>query len=167
MGRLLTLGHVQRPHGVRGLLRVRLDLEDSTWLRPGMKLLVGTTPRELSRFSAAPGGAPFYLIGCVGIDDRNQAEALKGQEISIDRSLLPELGEEDGFYIEDLVGMQASDAAGVDLGVVHEVYVLAGRMIARVDLGLIPLDGPVVDRVDFDAGTVVFDLPEGLFEAQQ
>ena len=100
MGRLLTLGHVQRPHGVRGLLRVRLDLEDSTWLRPGMELLVGTTPRELSRFSAAPGGAPFYLIGCVGVDDRNQAEALKGEEISIDRSLLPELGDDDGFYIE-------------------------------------------------------------------
>ena len=59
MGRLLTLGHVQRPHGVRGLLRVRLDLEDSTWLRPGMELLVGTTPRELSRVSAAPGRAPF------------------------------------------------------------------------------------------------------------
>ena len=40
-------------------------------------------------------------------------------------------------------------------------------MIARVDLGLIPLDGPVVDEVDFDQGTVVFDLPAGLFEAQQ
>ena len=167
MGRLLTLGHVQRPHGVRGLLRVRLDLEDSTWLRPGMELLVGTTPRELSRFSAAPGGAPFYLIGCIGIDDRNQADALKGQEISIDRDLLPELGEDDGLYIEDLVGLQASDTTGADLGQVHEVYVLAGRMIARVDSGLIPLGGPVIDQVDFDRGLVVFVLPEGLFEAQQ
>ena len=167
MGRLLTLGHVQRPHGVRGLLRARLDLEDSTWLEPGMELLVGTTPRELSRFSAAPGGAPFYLIGCVGVDDRNQAEALKGLEIAIDRDLLPELGEDDGFYIEDLVGLQAMTTRGADLGLVHEVYVLAGRMMGRVDSGLIPLDGPVIDRVDFDGGSVVFDLPEGLFEAQK
>ena len=167
MSRWVTLGRVQRPHGVRGLLRARLDIEDSTWLEPGMELLVGTTPRELSRFSAAPGGPPFYLIGCVGVDDRQQAEALKGQDISIDRSQLPELGEDDGFYIEDLVGLNASDTRGTDLGSVHEVYVLAGRMIARVDWGLIPLDGPVIDHVDFDSGTVVFDLPEGLFEAQR
>lgn len=167
MGRLLTLGFVQRPHGVRGLLRVRLNLEDSTWLKPGVELLVGTTLRELSRFGTAPGGAPFYLIGLVGVDDRAQAEAIKGEAIAADRELLPELSEDQGFYIEDLVGMTASDAQGTDLGSVHEVFVLAGRMMARLDAGLIPLDGPVIDGVDFDAGTVVFDLPEGLFEAQR
>ena len=167
MGRLLTLGFVQRPHGVRGLLRARLNLEDSTWLKPGVELLVGTTLRELSRFGTAPGGAPFYLIGLVGVNDRTQAEAIKGEAIAADRELFPELSEDEGFYIEDLVGMTASDAQGTDLGPVHEVFVLAGRMMARLDAGLIPLDGPVIDGVDFDAGAVVFDLPEGLFEAQQ
>lgn len=167
MGRLLTLGFVQRPHGVRGLLRARLELEDPTWLKPGVELLVGSTLRELSRFGPAPGGAPFYLMGLVGVDDRSQAEALKGETLSIDRDVLPELGEDDGFYIEDLVGCTASDLNGDDLGLVHEVFVLAGRMMARLDSGLIPLDGPVIEAVDFEASTVVFDLPEGLFEAQQ
>ena len=76
MGRTLTLGFVQRPHGVRGLVRVRLDLEDTSWLVPGVELLVGSTPRELSRFGAAPGGPPSYLIGLLGVGDRSAAEAL-------------------------------------------------------------------------------------------
>ena len=167
MGRLLTLGHVLRPHGVRGLLRVRLDLEDVSWLVPGTELLVGSTRRELRRFGPAPGGAPNYLVGFEGLLGRHEVEDLKGQEIAIDRDQLPELDDDDGFYIEDLVGLEASTVTGDQLGLVHEVFTLAGRMLARVDAGLIPLDGPVVDRVDFDAGQVVFDLPEALFEAQR
>jgi 16S rRNA processing protein RimM len=167
MGRLLTLGHVQRAHGVRGLLRVRLDLEDTSWLLPGTELLVGSIRRELRSFGPAPGGAPNYLIGFEGLLARHDAEALKGQEIAIDRQQLPELAEDEGFYVQDLVGLQASTVDGEALGKVHEVYSLAGRLLARVDAGLIPLDGPTIDGVDFESGQVVFDLPEGLFEAQK
>ena len=39
--------------------------------------------------------------------------------------------------------------------------------MARLDDGLVPLDGPVIAHVDFEAGVVTFDLPEGLFEAQR
>ena len=167
MGRTLTLGFVQRPHGVRGLVRVRLDLEDTSWLVPGVELLVGSTPRELSRFGPAPGGPPSYLIGLLGVGDRSAAEALKGESIAVARGALPDLDDDDGYYVTDLVGLSAEQSDGRRLGTVHDVFTLAGRLMARLDDGLVPLDGPVIAHVDFEAGVVTFDLPEGLFEAQR
>ena len=164
MSRMLPLGRVLRAHGLRGLLRARLEVEDSSWLKPGLKLLVGTKDRELCRFGPAPGGAPNYLIAFTGVDSRESAEELNGLEISIERDQLPEL--EDEVYIGDLVGLQAFTSDGAELGEVLEVFTLAGRSMLRLHCGLIPLDGPVIESVDFDKGEVTFELPEGLFEAQ-
>ena len=167
MTRLLTLGWVVRAHGVRGLIRARLDIEDMSWLQPGLELLVGDTPRELLRFGPAPGGAPHYLVGLHGVDGRDAAAALKGQTVQVARAALPELGDDEGFYAGDLIGFEAETLGGDALGEILDVFTLADRLMARVAHGLIPLDGPVLDAVDFEAQRVVFDLPEGLFEAQE
>ena len=99
--------------------------------------------------------------------DRSAAEALKGEAIAVARGALPDLDDDEGYYVTDLVGLSAEQSDGRSLGTVHDVFTLAGRLIARLDDGLVPLDGPVIAHVDFEAGVVTFDLPEGLFEAQR
>ena len=55
------------------------------------------------------------------MDDRNEALALKGTGFYVDKSVLPELEEEE-FYHTDLIGLEAQDEAGNFLGEVIGVY---------------------------------------------
>ena len=55
-----------------------------------------------------------------GIDDRNQAEALKGTELFGLSSLLPE-PEPGQFYYRDLIGIDVVDVSGVSIGIVASV----------------------------------------------
>ena len=55
------------------------------------------------------------VIAFEGIADRNQAEALKGSELFVERAALPEAGE-DEFYHADLIGLEVRDSEGRVLG---------------------------------------------------
>ena len=74
--------------------------------------------------------------------DRSAAEALKGEAIAVARAALPDLDDDEGYYVTDLVGLSAEQSDGRSLGMVHDVFTLAGRLMARLDDGLVPLDGP-------------------------
>ncbi len=86
----------------------------------------------------------------VGIDDRDTAYALRGQEISVARSDLPP-PEENEFYWSDLIGLTAVNREGVELGKVdslmetgaHDVLVVKGTREH-----LIPFVAHFVGKVD-------------------
>jgi 16S rRNA processing protein RimM len=166
MTRSLSIGWLVRPHGVRGALRARIELEDISVLRAGTKLLVGQTYRELLSLGPAPGGAPFYLVRFAGIDGRDTADALKGSTLSIDRSELPPL-DEDNPMLEDLVGLAALDGEGRVIGTIERVSLVAGQPMAHLGEAMIPLNAPFITAIDFQTGAVTFDLPPGLLELQQ
>lgn len=56
-----------------------------------------------------------------GYDDRDQAAALLGAEISVARSELPASGD-NGYYWADLVGLKVVNSDGVELGVVDHLF---------------------------------------------
>jgi len=55
------------------------------------------------------------------IKTREDAEALKGQRLYVARAALPE-PDEDEFYLDDLVGLNAFDETGASLGTVKAVF---------------------------------------------
>lgn len=61
------------------------------------------------------------VIAFEGVGDRNQAEALKGAELFVDRAALPE-ADEDEFYHADLMGLEVRDAHGRVLGKVIALH---------------------------------------------
>lgn len=65
------------------------------------------------------------VVHCSGIDDRNQAEALKGTKLYVKRSQMPQSSEEDGFYHSDLIGLKVLDQ--------NEAYL--GDVLAIVNFG--------------------------------
>ena len=101
-----------------------------------------------------------------GILTREQAEALKGISLYVDRSRLPKLPD-DEFYHSDLIGLEARDTGGQLLGRVIAVHNHgAGDLLeiggpARKAV-LLPFTVAVVPMVDLAAGRLVVDLPEGL-----
>src|SRR5258707_76643 len=84
----LLLGEVLRPHGVRGELRLRILTDYPERINDLEQVFVSRDP-------AKPGAQPYTvehmrmnveygLLKLKGIDDRNQADRLRGQFIMID-----------------------------------------------------------------------------------
>lgn len=97
---------------------------------------------------------------------KEEAEALKGVSLYVDRARLPKLPE-DEYYYSDLIGLEARDPGGVVLGQVTAVHNHgAGDLLEIGGPGrkvvLVPFTLAVVPTVDLASGRVVVDLPEGL-----
>ncbi len=90
--------------------------------------------------------------------DRNQAEALAGTDLYVERKALPAPAEGE-FYLADLVGKPVT-AAGTVLGIVAGVQNYGAGDLLELESGeLIP-----VAFVTVNDGTVTADLPEGFLD---
>ena len=99
-----------------------------------------------------------------GVSTREAAVALRGVEIFARRDQLPPPNE-DEFYYDDMVGLEAVDSAGGSMGrVVSLMNHGAGDVLEIAPVGggetlLLPFTKGVVPRIDFDAGRIVIESP--------
>jgi len=172
------MGRVGAPFGVQGWVRVQtysadpdtlLDYEH-WWVRPAsVHGQEGRAWREVAVLEAqAHGGGLIARVE--GIADRDQAARARGTEIGLLRDALPP-AEDDEFYWEDLIGIDAVDPAGGSIGVVsglmeagaHDVLVI--DTAARTASGkpvqvLVPFVERHVGEVDLKQKRVVVDWEE-------
>jgi len=117
--RLILVAQVGGAFGVRGEVRITAYTADPKAL---------LRYRDLMRQDGSPGltllsgrAAKAGLVARVKeIETPEQADALRGLNLYIDRDLLPP-PDEDEFYLADLVGIEARDTAGVVIGKVISV----------------------------------------------
>jgi 16S rRNA processing protein RimM len=162
--RLILMGVFGAPQGVRGEIRVKsLTGEPSAIGAYGPLTNKGRT-RMFAFESLRPLKDDLLVARVTGILSREAAEAFKGVEIFARRDQLP-APDEDEFYYEDLVGLEAVDAAGGPIGrVVSLMNHGAGDVleIAPADGGetlLLPFTKSVAPRIDFAAGRIVIEPP--------
>lgn len=115
------IGHVLRPHGVRGAVRARPTGPTLVGLEPGAEVEVDAAegPRRLVLEERA-GAPPGLILRFAGVGSREAAAALAGREIRAPADRLPELADPDTLYVRDLVGF-AVEAGGRPLGEVRDV----------------------------------------------
>ena len=110
------------------------------------------------------------MVRFKGVDDRNAAEALTGTELFVDRSALPDDGEEDEFYHADLSALPSGTRPDAVLGKVTAVQNFGGGDILEITHGgrkgvLIPFTQAAVPEVDVADGFVRIDtVAAGLVE---
>ena len=107
--RPVTLAVIIGAHGVTGEVRLKLFTEDLN-LYPELK--AGGRELTLKSLRPGPNGA---VARFAEIADRNAAEALRGTELTVPRSLLPPL-EEGEYYHADLIGLPCISTTGEALG---------------------------------------------------
>ena len=164
----ICLGQITGAHGIRGEIRIRAHTEvpeDITAYGP-LESEAGDRRFALSGVRPTKGG---IIARVDGVGDRNQAEALKGALLYVDRDKLPEQG--DGtWYHADLIGLVALDGRGAALGEIVAVpnYGAGDLLEIRPSDGgatvLVPFTEEVVPDVDLASGWLLVVPPEGLFE---
>jgi 16S rRNA processing protein RimM len=131
----VTMGRVSGVYGVRGWLRVRSDCEPAERLLEytpwQLKSTAGWQCHVLEKGRVHGHGLVAKLVD---IDDRDQAKALVGRDIAVDRSQLPALAA-DEYYWNDLIGLGVVTRDGEQLGQVsglmqtgtNDVLVVSGE----------------------------------------
>lgn len=172
----IQLGVIGRAHGVRGLVKITsytADPADLTAYGP----LSDAEGRLLTLRWKADGVAEItrHIDGAaIKVSDRTQAEKLTNTKLFINRSALPPADEEE-FYLTDLIGLAAVDAAGRQLGTVSIVHdygagaslEITGQAGASV---LVPFTAACVPTVDITAGRLIVVAPDEIVvppEAEQ
>jgi 16S rRNA processing protein RimM len=157
------MGRIAAPFGVKGWVKVQPYSEDPGTLMDFGSWRVGRGETQAHFVVEAVQDHGAALVAkLAGIDDRDAAYALRGQEISVARSALP-APEENEYYWSDLIGLTAVNREGVELGKVdslmetgaHDVLVVKGRREH-----LIPFVAAFVGGVDLQGGTIEVDWGE-------
>jgi 16S rRNA processing protein RimM len=106
-----------------------------------------------------------YGARITGVATREEAEALRGTSLFIDRARLPSLPD-DEFYHADLIGLEAFDTGGERLGKVMAIHNHGAGDIIEISSTrhksalLLPFTKLIVPNVDLAAGRLIVDLPE-------
>nr|WP_246513527.1 ribosome maturation factor RimM [Azospirillum picis] len=162
-GSRVCVGQFAGSHGVRGLVKLR-----SFTAEPADVATYGPLFDEAGarRFGVTLQGMvkDNFLARVDGVATREQAQALAGVRLYVDRAALPETEDEDEFYHADLIGLRAELADGTLYGTVKAVFDFgAGDMLEiRVGSGaleMLPFSKACVPVVDVPNGRVVVDLP--------
>ncbi|WP_138381002.1 ribosome maturation factor RimM [Luteithermobacter gelatinilyticus] len=167
----VCLGVIVGAQGVRGAVRLKPFTEDFSAIADygPLTLFSPEYPEgRVFRIELLHNIKAGVAARLEGITDRDQALALKGQKLYVRREALPEPEENDVFYYEDLVGLEARDETDAGFGVVRAVFNFGAGDILEVALDparndgetgvrLYPFATEFVPRVDLEAGYVVID----------
>lgn len=169
---LVPVGVVARPHGVRGELRIHRLNPDSTLLYELGQVLVratdGVWAADIVSARQGPKGAVLMVLS--DVEGREGAEALKGAELCVPRSALPETDDGEWYFV-DLIGLSAQTEAGDALGRVVDVieYPTINCLVVLDTTGAavvreVPMADPYLIAVDVAGGTVTLspieEIPE-------
>jgi 16S rRNA processing protein RimM len=137
----LTVGTVGRPHGLDGSFHLA-GHGGSVALDAGRDVQVGERP---ARIVSRKGTADRPILRVDIAASRDEADALRGQPVSVDRSELPD-PEEGEFFQVDLVGCSVW-AGDRRLGEVTDVLTYPANDVLDIAGGSEPLRLPFVEDV--------------------
>jgi 16S rRNA processing protein RimM len=158
-----VVGRVLRAWGIRGDLKIApfTDRPEDFKLYPAV--FVGPQRQRYAVQSFRPYQSN-WLLHLTGVESRNEAEALHGQEILIETAQRPRQAGE--FYAREVVGLKVRTVEGAELGEVTEILVTGANdvYVVKGDRGevLLPARVEVIKRIDVEAGVMTVELLPGL-----
>ena len=147
------MGRVAGAYGVRGWVKVA----------PGggvREALAGAAEWWIGGRAYAVGEAKVHgatvVARLAGLESREQAQALKGEEVCVRRAALAQPGE-GHYYLADLVGLAVVNEQGERLGVVKRLFTNGAQDVMEVSgarTHLMPWVPSVVKEVDLPRGQI-------------
>jgi len=159
---LLEIGHVTRPHGLKGEVVVGLVTSVEGRLAPGSAFECQGRRLVVQRSQALPGKAGprggQWLVCFEDVNTREAAEALAGATLRAE----PLAGADaEGLWVHELIGAEVVGTAGEGHGTVTAVEANPASDLLVLDSGaLVPLRFVVAA----EPGKLTVDVPDGLFD---
>lgn len=160
----IAVGRFGAPHGVRGEVRVKSYTADPLAIAGYGELQDRTGTRKFRLANARHVKDDMLVVRVAGVADRTAVEALVNEELFIDRAQLPP-PEEDEFYLNDLIGLEARLRDGARYGRIKNVLNFGAGDILEIDTGaaetaMLAFTKSVVPEVHVTEGYVIVDPPE-------
>ncbi len=134
----LEIGTIVAPQGLDGEVRVYPNSDfPERFEQPGQRWLLRPGETEPQPIELLGGryieGKGLYVVELAGVEDRNQAEALRGCRLLVPQSDRPVLGE-DEYHVLDLIGLEVFNQTTQEvLGTVVDI-IPAGNDLLEVKL---------------------------------
>lgn len=157
------MGRIAAPFGIKGWVKVQPYSEDPGTLMDFESWRIGRG--ELQTYyavEAAQGHGKALVAKLAGIEDRDAAYALRGQEISVAKSALPP-PEENEFYWSDLIGLKVVNREGIELGRVDNLMESGANdllVVKGTREHLIPFVAAFIGKIDLAGKTIAVDWGE-------
>ena len=166
------IGHIVKPHGVHGKLKVRLSANATAlcWEQPTLWVRRDPEPslerHEVDSFYETTPG--FGLLGLKTIWDMSAAEALRQCTLHMPRKETePPTASEEG--LQELLGYTLNDAQKGCVGTIETLHFLpTNPLFGVVDSAdkehLIPIQPLFIIKIDHAARCIHMDLPDGMVD---
>lgn len=118
MSNNIIIGKIIKAQGIKGELKVK-PLTDDVLRYNKLKTVIIGGANYLVRRSRTDGGFAYLSLG--GIDERNKAELLVGEDVCVDRENAVKLPS-DTYFIADVIGCEVLTDTGRRVGKVSYVY---------------------------------------------
>lgn len=168
----VNIGVVVKPHGIRGEVCVLPTTDWPEQFQSGRTIRLyktGQAPCSMTLERVRVKHNQF-IIKFELIDERSDAELLRGWNVQIRESERPELPE-GTYYVSELVGMRAVSTRGESLGVLTDVIQNTAQDIYILDRDgkeiLIPAVQEFVKEIQIENRLIVIDAIEGLLETNE
>jgi 16S rRNA processing protein RimM len=164
---LVLLGHIARPHGIRGQVVVNPETDFAEErFREGVRLLIGPDARPMM-ITAARFHQGRPVIALAGVETMNDAQRLAGAEVRVPAEEIPALPH-GTFHRFELVGCEVRDSDG---GLIGEVAAVEGpmdnsRLVINAPHGevLIPLVADICVEIVPEHKRITVRMPDGLID---
>jgi 16S rRNA processing protein RimM len=166
--RLVPIGEIVATHGLEGWVKLNPFNPETTALASVSEVLIEREgARSLYQIEANRPHNRQILIKFQGIDSIDAAKLLIGARLNVTEDNLPAL-EPGQYYHFQAIGLEVLDTQGNRLGTLTATWSAGGRQIYVVTGGtkeyLIPAVKEFIEKIDFDAGQMIINPPEGLLD---
>lgn len=165
----IEIGFINRPHGVRGALKITVYNPESEFIQADEELFLGNSIQQLkahlvTRVQKTNKGFIIYLED---LDTMEAAEALRGQKLWIDKQRLAPSAENE-YYLHELLGMQVVDPHNRLIGTVSglEPNIGADNLIVKGEKlqYMIPMIADAIASIDRQKRRITLTNMEGLLD---
>ena len=163
----VLVGVIVGAHGIKGEVKLKSFTSDP--LSIGRYGPLQSKPGQQFEIIKLKAAKDDFIASLRNVNDRNEAETLKGVELFVAREKLPKLKTHEA-YAHDLMGLEVVLENGTTLGklVAMPNYGAGDLLEVAVDGNsetvLIPFTNAFVPQEDFSTGKIIVNLPEGYLD---
>jgi 16S rRNA processing protein RimM len=162
------LGHVKKIHGIRGEVKLFLDVDMpekySDLKRVYIEQKSRLVPFLVDRINIQQNIA---IVKFRDIDSIEQAESLLRSRLFLPLAMLPDLGG-NRFYQHEIIGYRVFDTKNGRLGKIISIFETNGNSLMAMDYKgkeiLIPLNKDLIVKVNRNRKEIHMGLPDGILD---